>query len=54
MYVRPYSDTLCHYGVKGVKWGIRRDRTKKSKLRKSDRYNFQDKKISSRENNREN
>ena len=36
---------LCHYGVKGMKWGVRRDRTKHSKPRQPKQHKFQDKKF---------
>lgn len=35
MYVRSYPDTLCHYGVKGMKWGIRRKRNTVSSGRRT-------------------
>ena len=35
MYLRPYSDTLCHYGVKGMRWGIRRKRNSQSSNKNS-------------------
>ena len=26
MYTRPFENELCHYGVKGMKWGVRKKR----------------------------
>ena len=34
MHYSAYSDNLMHYGVKGMKWGIRRKSRRKSKKRK--------------------
>lgn len=42
MYVRSYPDTLCHYGVKGMKWGIRRNRNRVTTSSKSSKRSSSD------------
>ena len=34
MWQYNYTDTLCHYGVPGMKWGVRKDRSRYSSAKK--------------------
>ena len=36
MNTRPYSDELKHYGVKGMKWGVRRTKTQLRRAEKNE------------------
>ena len=36
MNTRPYSDELTHYGVKGMKWGVRRTKTQLRRAEKNE------------------
>ena len=41
MWSYNYSDELCHFGIKGMKWGIRRYRNKDGTLTKAGKRRYQ-------------